>query len=154
MDDVVPPHDRARAADDVARVVGHHRAVAHHRAVVDARLRGAVGRLRPPPAEVVGHHSGRRDERGAAARARAGKAIRPALSLLFTRAGGDSAEAALDDALSLLAAFEPEPGAGEDLAAVARSMAGRVRQRARTAAGRAPGAAGPGVHPFAAKQTR
>ncbi|QTR03033.1 hypothetical protein J7S33_29285, partial [Saccharothrix algeriensis] len=116
MDDVVPPHDRARAAADVAGVVGHHRAVAHHRAVVDARLRGAVGRLRPPPAEVVGHHSGRRDERGAAARARAGKAIRPALSLLFTRAGGDSAEAALDDALSLLAAFEPEPGAGEDLA--------------------------------------
>ncbi len=75
--------------------------LARSRSTVDPALRSAVDTLPESMRLVAGHHFGWWDENGDPVQGRAGKAIRPALTLLAAQAVGGEAEAAAPAAVAV-----------------------------------------------------
>jgi geranylgeranyl diphosphate synthase type I len=75
--------------------------LARSRATVEPALRSAVDTLPKSMRLIAGHHFGWWDENGEPAQGRAGKAIRPALTLLAAEAVGSDPEAAAPAAVAV-----------------------------------------------------
>ncbi|HEV7648980.1 MAG TPA: family 2 encapsulin nanocompartment cargo protein polyprenyl transferase [Actinophytocola sp.] len=75
--------------------------LAWSRALVDPALRAAVDTLPRAMRRIAGYHLGWWDEHGAATPAAAGKAVRPALTLLSAAAGGGSPREAVPAAVAV-----------------------------------------------------